>query len=309
MPDKYFSVYPDHSAQVASINGVQVRVDTLYRNSKGEEKKGVRKLAEKTIDKLQGILQKVIGPDEVVLFVARCQSPVSLFEQFTMGWYIHSVSRAVLLFTNRRLLQFQVKRDGSWKRALRSLQWGDVEEAKVKGWLSPTLEIRHRTGKKARYWGLSAGDGRKIKVLLESIWAAGSRESTAAQDIVSLCPNCLAPLTPGVYKCSACGQAFRDEQTMVRRSLLIPGGGYFYAGNWFLGIVAFIVEADLLLVTVVNLLLALTETGPPRTADQAVNSPTVRLIVAMLSGCILGIEKWLTVHHCRRLIRDFIPLD
>jgi hypothetical protein len=309
MPDMYFSVHPQHSARVASIDGVQVREDSLYTNEKGEEKKAIRKRAEKAVDKLQEILRKVIGPDEAVLYVARCQSPVSLFEQLTMGWYIYYVSQTVLVFTNRRLLQFQVTRDGSWKRALRSLQWGDVEQAKVKGWLSRTLEVNYRNGKKETYWRLSGGDGRKIKRLLESIWSAGALESTAAQGIVSLCPNCLVQLTPGVYKCNACGLVFKDERTMVRRSLLIPGGGYFYVGHWFLGIGDFIVEAYLLLLTVASLFLALVEPSPPSGAHQGFNGPTVLLTVAVFYGGVLAIEKWLTVHHCRRFIRDFIPAD
>jgi hypothetical protein len=309
VPDKYFSVHPQVSARIASLNGVQVREDLLYTNDKGEEKKSIRKRAEKAIDKLQGILQKVIGPDEAVLFVARCQSPVSAFEQLTMGWYVYYVSQTVLVFTNRRLLQFQVKRDGSWKRGLRSLQWGDVEQGQVKGWLNRTLEFKHRTGKKETYWRLGGGDARKIKVLLESVFSAGARESTAAQGMVSLCPNCLNPLTPGVYKCNACALVFKDERTMVRRSLLIPGGGYYYAGHRFLGIGAFIAEAYLLLLTVVPLYLALTTPRRPSGADQGINSPTVMLTVAVFYGGILAIEKWLTVRHCRRLIRDFIPVE
>jgi len=309
MPDKYFSVHPQQSARLGSLHGVPVREDALYTNHKGEEKKGIRKRAERAIDKLQGILQKVIGPDEAVLYVVRCQSPVSLFEQFTMGWYVYYVSQTVLIFTNRRLLQFQVKRDGSWKRGLRSLQWGDVEQAKVKGWLSRTLEVKHRTGKKETYWRLGGGDARKIRILLERIFSVGALESSAAQGMVSLCPNCLAVLTPGVYKCSACGLAFKDERTMVRRSLLIPGGGYFYVGHWFLGIGDFIVEAYLLVLAVVSLFLALAKPAPPSGADQGIDGPTVMLTVAVFFGGILAIEKWLTVRHCRRLIRDFIPAE
>jgi hypothetical protein len=302
MPDKHFSVHPQQSARIASVGGVQVREDSLYTNHKGEEKKGIRKRAEKAIDKLQGILQKVIGVDEAVLYMARCQSPVSLFEQFTMGWYVIYVSQTVLVLTNRRLLQFQVKRDGSWKRGLRSLQWGDVEEAKVKGRLSRTLEVKHRTGKKETYWRLGGDDARKIKLLLESILSAGALESSAAQGIVSLCPNCVAVLTAGVYKCTACGLAFKDERTMVRRSLLIPGGGYFYVGHWFVGIGYFIVEAILLFATILfPLLFAL--------SSEEHRSPHFLVLIVLFYGGILAIEKWLTVRHCRRLIRDFIPVE
>ncbi len=309
MPDKYFSVHSQQSARLASLGGVQVREDTLYTNHKGEEKKGIRKHAEKVVDKLQGILQKAIGTDEVVLYVSRCQAPVSLFEQFTMGWYIYYVSQTVLVFTNRRLLQIQVKRDGSWRKALRALPWGDVEEAKIKGWLSPALRLKYRNGQKETYWRLGGGDGRTIKVLLARLFSAGALESSAAQGIASLCPSCLAVLTPGVYKCHACGLAFKDEGTMVRRSLLIPGGGYFYVGHWLLGMGDFIVEAYLLLMTVIFLLAALGMPEPSPAPGEEPAGRSAALFIALFFGGILAVEKWFTVHHCRRLVRDFIPAE
>lgn len=309
MPDKYFPVHPQQSARLVSLGGVQVREDALYTNHKGEEKKGIRKHAEKAIDKLQEILQKAIGGEEVVLLAVRCQSPVSIAEQFMMGWYSYYASQTVLVFTNRRLLQIQVKRDGSWGRALRAALWGDIEETKVRGWLSPTFEVKYRNGTKEKYWGLPRRDSRRIKVLLERLFSAGALESSAAQDIVSLCPNCLAVLTAGVYKCSACGLAFKDERTMVRRSIPIPGGGYFYVGHWLLGVGDFVVEAYLLVMTAVFLFLALGVTESSPGPGKEPGSGGEALFVGLFFGAILVIEKWWTIHHCRRLIRRFIPVE
>jgi hypothetical protein len=308
MSDMYFPVHPEQSPRLSSPSGVRVREDTLYTNHKGDEKKGVRKRADKAIEKLQEILRKVLGPEEVVLYIARCQAPASAFEQITFGWYIYYITATLLVFTNRRLLVFQVKRDGSWKRILRAVVWGDVEEAKAKGWLSRTLQIKYRNGKKETYWGLGWGDARKIRVLLEALFSLGAGQTSAVGGIVPLCPDCLAELTPQVYECHNCKLAFKDEKTMVRRSLLIPGGGYFYVGHWFLGVADFIVEAYLLVLVVVFVLAAVSlTTGPPSGPSGGGNSEAWG--VAIFLGLILALEKWLTIHHCRRFIREFIPKE
>lgn len=309
MPDVHFPVHPEQSPRLGSFNGVRVREDTVYTNQRGEEKAGVRKRAEKAIDKLQEILRKVLEPEEAILCVARCQAPVSGFEQLTMGWYVYYVTGTVLVFTNRRLLYFLVKRDGSWKRVLRAVAWGDVEEAKVKGWLSHTLQLKYRNGKKETYWKLRGDDAKKMKVLVGALFSAGAGEMSAAQAPVSLCPGCLAALTPQVYQCSKCGVTFKNERTMVRRSLLIPGGGYFYVGHWFLGLGDFVVEAYLLVMVVIFVLVALGMSDPLGEPGQPPTTAGVALFVAVFVAAILAVEKWLTIHHCRRFIREFIPTE
>lgn len=303
-------VHPEQSPRLTSLHGVRVREDTLYSNPCGEEKKGIRKRAEKAIEKLQEVLSRALGPEEAVLYVARCQAPVGTLEQLTLGWYIYYVTGTVLVFTNRRLLHFDVTRNGDWKHRLRTISWGDVDEARVKGWLGPVLELKHRSGKKEKYWNLRRDDAKKIKTLLSAIMAAGARETSPSQTMVSLCPSCLAELTPAVYHCAKCGAAFKDEKTMVRRSLLIPGGGYFYTGHWFLGLGDFFVEAYLLVVLIVVLGFAMgfikDTSGNPGEASLAGGEAW---IAAGFVAAILVVEKLLTIHHCRRFIREFIPLD
>jgi len=312
MPDIYFPVHPEQSSRLGSPHGVRVREDTLYTNHKGQEKSGIRKRADKALDKLQEILRKMLGPEEVVLYLARGQAPATWFEQYTLGWYIYYVTATVLVFTNRRLLLFQVQRDGSWKKSVRAVPWGDVEEAKAKGWLSRTLRIKYRNGKKETYWGLGWGDGKKIRVLLEALSAVGAGETSAAGSIVSLCPNCLAELTPRVYECGRCKLTFKDERTMVRRSLLIPGGGYFYVGHWFPGLAGFIVEALFLYWTIMFGLaglgiIKLALESPPGQAEAS--APVVYLFSAGFTAFIVTIAKLMTIHHCRRFIREFIPKE
>lgn len=308
MPAADLVVHLNQAPRPNSHEGVRVREDTVFTNDKGEESKSVRNRAEKALRSLQAVLSKVLEPEETVLYLARCQAPASVFEQFAFGWYIYKVTGTVLAFTNRRLLDVRIKpkglfsQDFEWTLCLRSIRWGDLADAKVSGWLSPTLALKYRTGKKESYWKLDRGDSKKMKALLAALLPGAATESTPAQGVVSLCPTCFAVLTPQVYQCSQCGQVFKDEKTLVRRSLLIPGGGYFYCGHWFLAMGDFVAEAYLLLLLLIFLAALLIPSDSPQSGEA-----TGFWIGAGVVAAILAVEKWGTIHHCRRFIRDFIP--
>ena len=84
---------------------------------------------------------------------------------------------------------------------------------------------------------------------------------------------------------------------MVRRSIFLPGGGYFYTGHPLVAIIPAIVEGVLVLELLVLLLAGLT-------SPQAV--PNLFSAVLIL-GVFWGLETAVTILHCRRYIRDYIP--
>lgn len=290
-------------SKLAQFRRLPVREDTLYTDYKHRENSGIRKRAEKTLEKLEGGLGKVLEPDEAILHIAPVKAPASWLEQWTMGWYIYRVTKSVFVFTNRRILHFLLRSNGEWRRMVRSVSYGDIQEARVKGWLSPTLHLRYRDGRKETYWGLERRDSKKIQQMLAELLPAGASEATARAAIVSLCPECRTALTPGTYACGNCGLQFKDEKTMTWRSLVIPGGGYFYTGYWFLGVCDFFVEAVLLLAVLFGAL-ELAGVSPPPPDEQ----PITAVGLAFIAG-LLVVEKLLTVHHCRRFVRGFIPIE
>jgi hypothetical protein len=309
MPLPDFPIHPEQFPRQVAQGGIRVREDTLHTDHQGKERNAIRKRAAKALEKLQEPLLKLLEPEEVVLYVARAQARASWFEQLTLGSLIYYITGTMLVLTNRRLLHFLVKSNGAWKRSLRSLRWGDLAEAKVKGFLlSRTLQLRCRNGKEEFYWGLRRDDSKKIKVLLSAILPAAAGEGSPAQAMISLCPNCRATLAAGTYQCGQCFLAFKNETTMVRRSLLIPGGGYFYTGNWFLGVLDFLVESYLLLVVLMFLLIAFGLFADPFPEDEGNPlPPAAALLSAAIFVVILAVEKWMTIHHCRRFVREFIP--
>jgi hypothetical protein len=308
-------IHPIQPPRLGSYAGLRLREDTLYANHNGEEKKAIRKRAAEALENLQEPLSKLLEPEEAILYVAIGQAPASTLEQLTLRLYVYNVTTTALVFTNRRMLQFLLKPKSfvsrarwPWRRCLRSVSWGDVVETKVTaGWLDRRIALKYRDGKKETYLGLRRDDAKKIKLLLEVLLPASTGEATAAQGIVSLCPECRAMLTPGVYQCGQCRLAFKDETTMVRRALLIPGGGFFYTGQLLLGVSYFIVEAILLAVIVIWGLAALGIVKLPAEPGETPATPGAALFVSVFILLILALEKLVTIHHCRRFIRQFIP--
>jgi hypothetical protein len=310
MPAKDVQIHAQVVPRLSAHLSSAIREDTLYTNDKGEEKSGIRKRNEKALDQLQEALPKLLQPDEAVLYVARCDAPATFGEQFTMGWYVYMIVASVLVLTNRRVLHFLVRpktfggRDGwTWRRSLRAAAWGDLTEVKVSGWLSASVTLNYRDGKKEKFSRLRRDDAKKIRLLAESIQPNATAENTAAQGITPLCPRCWAALAPETYQCAQCRLLFKDKATAVRRSLLIPGGGYFYTGHTFLGVMDAFAEGILILL----ILLLLVEMSGGM--DPAPGEPAASWGMVILLLLVLAVEKLWTIHHAHRFIRDYIPAE
>ena len=84
---------------------------------------------------------------------------------------------------------------------------------------------------------------------------------------------------------------------MVTRSILLPGGGYFYTGHPLVAIIPALVEG-LLVLEILSLLVAAS------TSPKAM--PAVRSSL-MILGLFWALETAVTILHCRRYVRDYIP--
>ena len=309
MPGAEVSIYAIRAPQIVASNGLPIREDVAYSDAKGEESEQSKRRAQEAIDKLRDILPSLLEPKEAIFCLVRCQAPVGALEQLFVGWSIYQITATVLVFTNLRVIHLGVDSKGKWKRTLRSVRWGDIAEARIKGWGSKVLALKYASGKKENYWRLRRRDAKKLKPLLEILIPASRGDMTAAQEMVSLCPDCRVRLTPGSYRCESCGLAFKDEKTLLRRTLLIPGGGYWYAGLWPLGVMSFFGEGVLTLFVITQILLAtgiVTSEGKPGSAQaSSAGFWTAAAILALL----LALEKALAYIHTRRVIRTFLPLQ
>jgi hypothetical protein len=211
-----------------------------------------------------------------------------------------------MVFTNRRILMFRVRGQGfnswEWNRGIRTVAWSDLLRAKTKGFITRYLELRTRSGETENYWRLSLADSKKVRVLAEILQPQAMHDAPSpARTFVSLCPACFAPLSAGKYECSACGLRFKDEKTLVWRGIL-PGGAAFYVGAWPLGILHSLVDLVLLFAIVAFVVdIIQPSNNPNAAATHSVEG------IFILVGIVL-LEKGVSILHCRRSVRNFLPI-
>ncbi|MDP9262956.1 MAG: zinc ribbon domain-containing protein [Acidobacteriota bacterium] len=287
-------------------SGLSLRPDVLYTNAKGEEKGSLHKSADNLLGRLNEPLRRLLEPGEAVFYVCRAQAPLNSLEQLVGGWYVLYQTRVVLVFTSRRMLHLLVNNRGDWRRGLRDVRWGDVPNARVKGTLTRSLKLEYRNLSTETYTRLRYRDGAKLRVLLPPLLEASRSELSPMQGMVPHCPDCFAILTPRAYLCPHCGLVFRDEKTLLRRTLLIPGGGYFYTGQWGFGVLSALYETWFAFVLIVTILIALGVMPIPQEEGQKqTQADTLSGMVGVLWA--LGIEKLFHYYHSLRVVRDFSP--
>jgi hypothetical protein len=297
MPAADLLVHNNQVVRTTKIDGISVRNDVLFTNDKGEDKRQIQKRSERALEKLAPALQRVLLPEETVLYIAQARSPLSAVEQLTAAWWTALLAASAIVITNKRILSFPIKRDGSWRESVRALQWGDLEEVKPKGTLARNVTFKSKNGTKTIYTNFRRADARKIATIATAVLPAASGELTSTHGWSQLCPDCCNVLTLGQYFCSGCGLTFKNEKSMVTRSILLPGGGYFYTGHPLVAVIPAIVEGLLVLDILIVLLAGL---ASPEAMPNVLSGLTVL-------GLFWAVETAVTILHCRRYVRDYIP--
>jgi len=301
-------IHPSQPPQLTTVDGVPLREDVLFTNQKGEPDEGRKRRAIEALSSLREILPSLLEKDETVLYVVKtCQAPMGSLEQFLLGWNAYRVSATRLVFTNLRLLHFGMQTEKKWRRTVKAVRWGDIKEAKVKGWLNRMLQLRYANGTSERYWRLQKKDSLKIKSVLDAVIPQSRGQVTAAQGFQSICPDCRAVLTAGKYECASCGLRFKDEKTLLIRTILIPGGGYMYASMTLLGVLNFFTEGLFTVAAISSILMAVGIVAPERDADGRLMQSGETLTVALVFLVLVGLHKGLEYIHGRRAIRTFVP--
>lgn len=300
-------IHPNVAPQVMTEpSGLRVRQDTAYTNEKGEPSKSARKFAEKQLPKLSDPLQRMLEPDEAVLYVCRANAPMGGVEMALQNAWSYYQTLGALVITNKRAIHLLLNYKNNWRRSMRSMRWGDVESATAKGFLGgKTVEFKFRNGKKETLQRLGNADGKKLNVLLPALVQASSGDVSPQGEMASVCPECLKPLTPKVYRCGTCGLVFKDTSTMLKRTLLIPGGGYLYTGQWPLAIIGGLVELFLFVVLLAWILIGAGVVTPQDPNTSRADAPGI--IIGVL--VIIALEKAVQYYHCRRPILAFSPTD
>ncbi|MGO9640984.1 MAG: hypothetical protein ACLP1Y_06755 [Candidatus Acidiferrales bacterium] len=302
MAESNLQVFPDRLPQVTSVFGVPVREDVCFTDAKGRDNKRVRRIAERSLERLQDILPRVLAPNETVFLISTAQGQALTLEAFFVGVVVaNAMSRTCLVVTNRRLLRFRIRSRAlaawSWDDGVTSLLWGDVTEVKPgRGLWTNQFTVRTRSGGKETYSGVGRPFNSKLNMILPVLLPSSSGETSAAGGPVALCPKCLGALVPRNYQCQQCSQAFKDEKSLLRRTIVIPGGEYFYVGHSVLGILVGFGELGLLVASIGTFIAAFS------------GDAQGDWVIAGFAFLILLIHKLSGYFACRRLVRTYLPV-
>ncbi len=306
MPTAEITIHPGQTARISSPGGIPLREDVLFTDTRGVERHGGNQRIKLAIERLRQPLGKILEPGEVVLYLTRGQVMPGKLQRYTQGTQSHYLAPAALVLTNRRLLHLSLKWNGRWNRNVRSAQWGDMKEAQITTLLYGRLHVEYRNGSTETYWRIPKSGALKIKPLLDILLPASPGETSEALSMVSLCPDCLTALTPGVYKCRHCGRKFKDGKTLLVHALLIPGGAYFYVGLDLFGVLHACIDAAILAYMMLWVLAALGKVHPQVRAGAPPTTFTYAALAIFLASALV-FEICMSIRVARNAIKTFIP--
>lgn len=273
-----------------TVMGLPVNKKFMFTNVKGVEKKGIKQRQTKLLKKLEFLPRFLKEGEEIYLVTTGC-SPVSLIEQITTGMIVFYIKRSMLVFTNKRILHIPTTVGYNFRHSIAQINFNDCDSIKM-SW--GTLKIRYKNKKKENFIKIGGKERGKIKQLVQKINIKG--EPSKHQQRFHRCPSCTRALPAVVANCPSCRLEFKSRPRAQLLSLLLPGGGYFYTGHWFLGLMDFLVEALLIFLVITSYI-------EPDPADPDPAATTIVLLV------ILAIEKLTTVYHATHYVREFIPVN
>jgi hypothetical protein len=271
--------------------GIPVEHATLFANHKNVYKRRIEKRQTKFIEKLS-CLKPFLQADERVTCVTTAHSPMTVLEQFLMGWIIFFLKQCLLVFTNKRVLHIPTKSNYSYRNCMAQILYADCQSIAVRG---GTLVVKYASDKKEKFYHVASKERKKIKSLLKTVSLEG--QQSVARERTHLCPRCTAELIKDRYTCPNCKLKFKNKAEARKISIIYPGGGYFYTRHPVLGLGDAFVELILMTMIITSLIDAMRGTGD---ADFS---------VLFFWAIVLAIEKAVTVHDSNKFINEYIPLE
>lgn len=271
------------------IFGLPVDTRILFSNHKGVYKPSIEKSKTKLLRKL-GFLANFLEADEKIIFVTIGCSPYTTLELMTMGaLWVNLLKRSLFVFTNKRLFHIPTTWQLDYRGSISQILYQDCRRLYVK---YPRLVAEYHNGRTDKFSGIPARDRDVIKHFQFATSESDRRSENPQRN--HLCPNCTQVLPPRTAACPSCGLEFKTRAKALTRSVLLPGGGYFYTGHPFIGAGDALGEAYLVILTLVVLCAGLVGDA------EAMSTFPIVLVILVL-------EKLLTIYHSNGFLDEFIP--
>jgi hypothetical protein len=277
-------------SQPLSIFGVPVDRESIFTNHKGVHKPRIEKRQRKLIAKITQVSHFLLA-DERIVCLTTCYSPISVLEQVLTGPSFLYFKRAVLIFTDRRILHVPTSFNLCPHSAVSQIMYEDCAKISLTG---RSLVVLYKNREQEQFLYIGRKEKLKIRALINKL-PLKPKEAGQLQQRVHLCPGCAAVLQKGSAACSSCKMSFKTDRKAKMHALLIPGGGYFYSRYPFIGMVTGLVE--LIAMAIIILYLANLSLIP-------IGFGLFAIALAAVSA-----SKTIGLYHGRILITDFMPVE
>ncbi len=207
------------------IFGLPIDPEVLFADARNIYRERIEKRQRQLIVKLS-FLRPFLHPGEKVILVTTAYSPLRLMEQLlTLGLFL-DLERAIIVFTNYRILHVPVGRYERYRQSIAQIRYRDIRSIKLQ---RGALEIVYKKGLIEKFKAVAYSERRKIDQLLPALPLTKKVLSPSTR--THLCPQCARPLIKATAPCGRCGLAFKKKPLLLLATLLTPGGGYLYMGH------------------------------------------------------------------------------
>jgi hypothetical protein len=281
--------YHNICSKPLTIFGFPVDRQLIFSNSGGYYKKSMEKRQRKLISRV-AFLRYFMHYGEKLLFLSTGYSPISILEQALTGPLFLFFKRAIFIFTDKRIIHIPTRFNRAHRHALSQILYADCQRIELHG---RTLVATYQDGRQESFPYMGTPEVRKIRKILTRL-PIGNGQPSENPHRTALCPNCHTLLADGSETCPACELAFKTGFKARLRSLILPGGGYFYSRNPLPGVVSAGIELLLMGLYVVTCL----DFG---------NGLEYTYTLLPIMGAAYLIMKLITAFHAHLLVQSSIP--
>ncbi len=204
------------------IFGIPVDPEVLFADDQNVYRARIERRQRQLIVKL-AFIRSFLHPGERVILITTAYSPLRLAEQFLTAGLFLDLERALLVWTNYRILHVPVGRLRRYRHVIAQVRYGDILAIRLR---RGALEIDYKKGTSEKFKAVDYAERPKIRQLLPALPLSPKMITPSAR--THFCPRCARSLIKPVPRCRNCGLAFKTKKRLRAATLLSPGGGYLY---------------------------------------------------------------------------------
>jgi hypothetical protein len=274
------------------IFGLPVDRKAIFSNHKDLYKKSIEKRQRKLIIK-STFLKPFMRADEKIYLITTGYSPTTLMEKLLVGWIFIYLKRSLLIFTNRRIIHVPTTPIYRYRNVITEIAYASCSSIQIKG--RAMLVKYKKKGVVERFFGISGKEIKKIREILKRVTQQGGVAPEARR--VNICPQCGANLATKINSCETCALKFKSKGLAATLAILFPGGGYFYARQIVLGLLAAVVEIILVVFAGISI----------NDVMSGFQTGYVSYLLPIAAVLFLIFEKTMAAIHAAVLVAECIP--